>query len=131
MPFGLINAPATFQALINNVLQEYLDKICIVYLDDILIYSKNPKEHKEHIKLILAALEKWQLKVNLNKSKFNKEEVEFLGHIIRIHRIRMDPTKIKLILEWPQPTNLMELQQFMGLANYYRKFIKGYSTIAT
>ncbi|TMD69294.1 MAG: DDE-type integrase/transposase/recombinase [Chloroflexi bacterium] len=127
MPFGLTNAPASFQSLINNALREYLDKICVVYLDDILIYSKTKKEHKRHVKLILQALKRWNLKIDLDKSQFHKEEVEFLGHIIGVNGIRIDPRKVKAILEWPQPKTLSELQQFLGLANYYRRFIKHYS----
>jgi len=119
MPFGLTNAPASFQSLINNALREYLDKICVVYLDDILIYSKTKKEHKRHVKLILQALKRWNLKIDLDKSQFHKEEVEFLGHIIGVNGIRMDPRKVKAILEWPQPKTLSELQQFLGLVNYY------------
>src|SRR3989440_229865 len=130
MPMGLTNAPASFQALMNNVLRDYIDKICEVYLDDILIYSKNPDEHDEHVRLILQKLKEYSLKVDLEKSEFDKEEVEFLGHIIGKDGIRMDPRKIQAILEWPVPENLKDLQAFLGLANYYRRFIKHYSKIA-
>ena len=99
MPMGLTNTPASFQALMNNVLRDYIDKICEVYLDDILIYSKNPDEHDEHIHLILQKLKEYSLKVDLEKSEFDKEEVEFLGHIIGKDSIRMDPRKIQAILE--------------------------------
>ena len=131
MPMGLTNAPASFQALMNHVLRDYIDKICEVYLDDILVYSKNPEEHDEHVKLILQKLAEYSLKVDLEKSEFDKEEVEFLGHIISKNGIRMDPKKIQSILEWPEPENLKDLQAFLGLANYYRRFIKSYSTIVT
>ena len=130
MPMGLTNALASFQALINNVLRDYINKICEVYLDNILIYSKNPKEHNEHIQLILQKLEKYSLKVDLEKSEFDKEEVEFLGHIIGKNGICMDPKKVQAILEWPTPENLKDLQAFLGLANYYQQFIKHYSKIA-
>jgi len=119
MPMGLTNAPASFQALINNTLRPYLDDFCVAYLDDILIYSKSQEDHDKHIKLVLNQLQKHHLHIDLEKSEFDKEEIEFLGHIIRIHGIRMDPKKVKAILQWPTPQNLKELQAFLGLANYY------------
>ena len=99
MPIGLTNAPASFQALMNHVLRDHIDKICEVYLDDILIYSKDPKEHDHHVKLVLQKLEEYFLKVDLDKSEFNQEEVEFLGHIIGKNGIRMDSRKVQSILE--------------------------------
>ena len=120
MPMGLTNAPASFQALMNHVLQNHIDKICAVYLDDILVYSKDPKEHDHHVKLVLQKLEEYFLKVDLDKSEFDQEEVEFLGHIIGKNGIRMDPRKVQSVLEWPTPENLKDLQAFLGLANYYR-----------
>ena len=99
MPMRLTNVSASFQALINHVLWDHIDKICTVYLDDILVYSKDPKEHNYHIKLVLQKLEEYFLKVNLNKSEFNQEEVEFLGHIIGKNGIHMDPRKVQSVLE--------------------------------
>ena len=131
MPMGLTNAPASFQALMNHVLRDHIDKICAVYLDDILVYSKDPKEHDHHVKLVLQKLEEYFLKVDLDKSEFDQEEVEFLGHIIGKNSIRMNPRKVQSVLEWPTPENLKDLQAFLGLANYYRRFIKSYSTIVT
>jgi len=131
MPMGLTNVPASFQALMNHVLWDHIDKICAVYLDDILVYSKDPKEHDHHVKLVLQKLEEYFLKVDLDKSEFDQEEVEFLGHIIGKNGIRMDPRKVQSVLEWPTPENLKDLQAFLGLANYYRRFIKSYSTIVT
>src|SRR5438067_2538203 len=131
MPMGLTNVLASFQALMNHVLWDHINKICEVYLDDILIYSKDPKEYNYHVKLVLQKLEEYFLKVDLDKSEFNQEEVEFLGHIIGKNGIHMDLRKVQSVLEWPTPKNLKDLQAFLGLANYYRRFIKSYSTIVT
>ena len=99
MPMGLTITPASFQALMNHVLWDYIDKICTVYLDDILVYSKDPKKHDHHIKLVLQKLEEYFLKVDLNKSEFDQEEVEFLGHIIGKNSICMNPRKVQSVLE--------------------------------
>src|SRR5437588_11482374 len=99
IPIGLTNMPTSFQVFMNHVLQDHINKICEVYLDDILIYSKDSKEHNYHIKLILQKLEEYFLKINLDKLEFNQEEVEFLGHIIRKNSIHMDPRKVQSILE--------------------------------
>ena len=99
MPMGLTNAPASFQALMNHVLRDHIDKICAVYLDDILVYSKDPKEHDHHVKLVLQKLEEYFLKVDLDKSEFDQEEVEFLRHIIEKNGIRMDSRKVQSVLE--------------------------------
>ena len=119
MPMGLTNAPASFQALMNHVLRDHIDKICAVYLDDILVYSKDPKEHDHHIKLVLQKLEEYFLKVDLDKSEFDQDEVEFLRHIIRKNGIQMDPWKVQFILECLALENLKDLQAFLGLANYW------------
>jgi Reverse transcriptase (RNA-dependent DNA polymerase) len=126
MPFGLANAPATFQALINNALRPYLDKFAVAYLDDILIYSKTEKEHVEHVRLVLRALRKFFLRINLKKSVFHKESVEFLGYIISSKGLGMQMSKVQAILEWPPLQNVKDVQSFMGLANYYRRFIEGF-----
>ena len=109
MPMGLTNAPASFQALINNTLCPYLDDFCVAYLVDILIYSKNQEDYNKHVKLVLDQLQKHHLRIDLEKSEFDKDEIEFLGHIIGIHGIRMDPKKVKAILQWLTPQNLKEL----------------------
>ena len=94
MPMGLTNAPASFQSLMNHVLRDYIDEICAVYLNDILVYSKDPDEHTKHVTLVLKKLQEYSLKVNLDKSEFDQDEVEFLGHIIRKNGIQMDPWKV-------------------------------------
>jgi len=129
MPFGLTGAPATFQALINDVLRENLDRFCTAYLDDILIYSQNEKEHRQHVRWVLNQLRKAALPIKGEKCEFHKTEVEFLGYIISDKGIRMDQRKVQAILEWPAPTNVKETQSFLGFANFYRRFIRGYSGI--
>ena len=130
MPFGLTNAPATFQRFINNVLRHLLDKGVTVYLDDILIYSKTIEEHVRLVEEVLQALERHDLYIELEKSDFHKPEVEFLGHIIGVNGIRMDPKKVEAVKNWPTPRNVKDVQSFTGFCNYYRRFIKDYSKIA-
>jgi hypothetical protein len=129
MPFGLCNAPATFQALVNNTLREYLDIFVTVYLDDVLIYSKDEEEHKKHVKLVLEALRSRNLRAKLEKCEFHTTDFDFLGYHIRPGQIGMESGKVRAILEWPAPTNLKETQALLGMGNYYRRFITGYSTI--
>lgn len=131
MPFGLTNAPATFQRMINFVLKEYVDQFVIVYLDDILIFSKTREEHEEHIHKVLQALQDANLLVEPEKCQFEVQEVTFLGHIITPGNIRMDPDKISAIQGWKEPQNVKEVQSFLGLANYYRRFIKSFAKLAT
>jgi hypothetical protein len=130
MPFGLTNAPATFQALMNAVLRPYLDKFVVVYLDDILVYSATEEEHKQHLALVLQTLREHQLYAKAVKCEFGKTSLAFLGHVIGADGISMDPDKVKAIVKWPTPGNVTQLQSFLGLANYYRRFVKGYSGIA-
>ena len=130
MPFGLTNAPATMQSLVNDTLREYLDRFCVVYLDDILIFSDNEKEHEGHVTTVLQALEKAGLRIKPEKCAFHVNEVEYLGFIITSQGLRMDPAKIRTVKSWKTPGSVKELLSFLGLANFYRKFIKGYSSIA-
>ncbi|RYP53614.1 hypothetical protein DL770_010985 [Monosporascus sp. CRB-9-2] len=130
MPFGLTNAPATFQRMINHVLREYLDIFVVCYLDDILIYSKTKEEHTKHVHKVLQALQNANLLVNAEKSTFHVQEVEYLGHVITPGYIKMDPKKLAAVKEWAQPTNVKEIQAFLGFANYYRRFIRNFSRIA-
>ena len=130
MPFGLQNAPATFQHYINSVLHEFLDKFASAYLDDIIVYSKSKKEHREHVRKILQALQKAGLQIDIKKCEFTVQETKYLGLIITSDGIKMDPQKVKAILDWKFPMGIKDLQSFLGFANFYRRFIKGYSTIA-
>nr|GFB22393.1 putative reverse transcriptase domain-containing protein [Tanacetum cinerariifolium] len=130
MPFGLTNAPAVFIDLMNRVCKSYLDKFVIVFIDDILIYSKDKEEHEKHLKTILKLLKREQLYVKFLKCDFWLESVQFLGHVIDSEGVHIDPAKIAAIKNWATPTTPTEVRQFMGLAGYYRRFIEGFSLIS-
>ena len=127
MPFGLTNASSTFMRLMNEVLKEFLAKFFIVYLDDILIFSKTLEEHMMHIRKVLEKLRGEKLTINLKKCSFVKKELVYLGFVISAEGLKMDPEKVRAILEWPTPRSTMEVRSFHGLASFYRKFIKGFS----
>ncbi|GKE60805.1 putative reverse transcriptase domain-containing protein [Tanacetum coccineum] len=130
MPFGLTNAPAVFMDLMNRVCKSYLDKFVIIFIDDILIYSKSEEEHAEHLKLILELLKKEELYAKFSKCKFWLSKVQFLGHVIDSEGIHVDPAKIESIKDWASPKTPIEIRQFLGLAGYYRRFIEGFSKIS-
>ncbi|GJX73125.1 putative reverse transcriptase domain-containing protein [Tanacetum coccineum] len=130
MPFGLTNAPAVFMDLMNRVCKPFLDKFVIVFIDDILIYSRNKKEHEEHLKAILELLKKEELYAKFSKCEFWIPKVQFLGHVIDSQGIHVDPAKIESIKDWASPKSPTEIRQFLGLAGYYRRFIEGFSKIA-
>ncbi|KAJ0509396.1 putative nucleotidyltransferase, Ribonuclease H [Helianthus annuus] len=130
MPFGLTNAPAVFMDLMNRVCKPYLDKFVIVFIDDILIYSKTKAEHEQHLRAILELLKKEQLYAKFSKCEFWLREVQFLGHVINGDGIHVDPTKIEAIKNWETPKTPTEIRQFLGLAGYYRRFIEDFSKIA-
>ncbi|GJT90876.1 putative reverse transcriptase domain-containing protein [Tanacetum coccineum] len=130
MPFGLTNAPGVFMDLMNCVCKPYLDKFVIVFIDDILIYFCNEKEHEEHLKTILELLKKEELYAKFSKCEFWINIVKFLGHVIDSSGIHMDPAKIEAVKNWASLTTPLEIRQFLGLARYYRRFIEGFSKIA-
>ena len=130
MPFGLVNAPSTFQRFMETALKPYLLKFCMVYIDDIIIFSKTAAEHLEHVRLVLEALDKFQIKVKLSKCEFFKIKLDFLGHVISREGISPQPRKIQSVVEWPRPTSVKEVQQFMGLANYYRRHVSNFAEFA-
>jgi hypothetical protein len=130
VPFGLSNAPVVFMCLMNGVFREYLDKFVIVFLDDILIYSKSEEEHEHHLRMVLQVLRERQLYAKLSKCSFYQKQIHYLGHIISKDGIAVDPEKIEAIREWSSPKNVTEVRSFMGLAGYYRRFIEGFSKIA-
>ncbi|KAL0416074.1 UNVERIFIED_CONTAM: Retrovirus-related Pol polyprotein from transposon [Sesamum latifolium] len=130
MPFGLTNAPATFSTMMNQVLHGFLDEFVVVYLDDIVIYSRTLAEHVEHLRQVLARLREYELYAKVLKCSFAQETISFLGHIVERGHIRMDPKKVQAIEEWKPPSDVHDLRSFLGLANYYRRFVKSYSKIA-
>ncbi|GJT02447.1 putative reverse transcriptase domain-containing protein [Tanacetum coccineum] len=130
MPFGLTNAPAVFMDLMNRVCKPYLDKFVIVFIDDILIYSRNKEEHADHLRIILELLKKEKLYAKFSKCDFWISIVQFLGHVIDSQGIHVDPAKIEAVKNWASPTTPTEIRQFLGLAGYYRRFIEGFSKIA-
>ncbi|GJR60881.1 reverse transcriptase domain-containing protein [Tanacetum coccineum] len=130
MPFGLTNAPVVFMDLMNRVCKQYLDKFVIVFIDDILIYSRNKEEHANHLRIILELLRKEKLYAKFSKCDFWIRIVQFLRHLIDSQGLHVDPAKIKAVKNWTSPTTPTEVRQFLGLAGNYRRFIKGFSKIA-
>ncbi|GJP36383.1 hypothetical protein CLOM_g20895, partial [Closterium sp. NIES-68] len=130
MPFGLTNAPATFQAEMNHILRPLSDECVVVYLDDILIYSRDMKQHVEHLRRVFEILRRERFYVKLSKSDFALEKVQFLGHIVSAQGVHVDPKKIEAVRTWKTPENVKELQQFLDFANYYNRFVPQYAKIA-
>jgi hypothetical protein len=129
MPFGLTNTPATLQNYINDILAPYLDHFCTTYLDDTLIYSNNFEEHQQHVHLVLDAFAKAGLYLKPEKCEFHQQEVKYLGLIISMEGIKMDPEKIHAVQDWEPPSNLKDVHVFLGFANFYCCFICNYSHI--
>ena len=130
MPFGLTNAPAVFMDLMNRMFRDYLDSFVIVFIDDILVYSKSKREHEEHLRLVLQRLRDKKLYAKFDKCKFWLEEVAFLGHIVNKDGLSVDPEKIAAITEWQRPRNVTEVRSFLRLAGYYRRFVEGFSRLS-
>jgi hypothetical protein len=130
MSFGLTNAPAYFMYLMNKVFMKYLDKFVVVFIDDILIFSKNEEEHDEHLHLVLQKLRENQLYAKLNKCEFWLKEVSFLGHIISEGGISVDPNEVKDVLSWKTLQNVSDIRSFLALEGYYRRLIEGFSKIS-
>ena len=131
LPFGLTNAPATFMHLMQQVFKPYLDDFVIVFLDDILIYSKTETEHVDHVKKVLKKLREHKLYAKASKCEFFKQSIDFLGYVITKDGITMDAGKVKAITDWPQLKNVRDVRSFLGLAGYYRRFVEGFSKIAS
>ncbi|PKU84124.1 RNA-directed DNA polymerase [Dendrobium catenatum] len=129
MPFGLCNAPATFMRLMNEVLKDYLNQFCVVYFDDILIYSHSWSEHLSHLTQIMQALREHKLYLNLPKCEIAATQVYFLGFIVSGEGVNTDPAKVAAVRDWPTPRSLFDVRSFHGLANFYRRFIRGFSII--
>ncbi len=131
MPFGLANSPSVFQAFMNDIFRDMLDRWVIVYIDDILIYSDTQEEHVRHVRSVLKRLLQHQLYVKAEKCEFHQTNTSFLGYIISQDGVSMDDKKVQAVLDWPQPQTVKELQCFLGFANYYRRFIRNFSSIAS
>jgi hypothetical protein len=130
MSFGLTNAQAYFMYLMIKVFMEYLDKFVMVFIDDILVYSRSEEEHEEHLRLVLQKLRDHKLYAKLSKCEFWLNQVAFLGHVISKGGIFVDPSKIEVVLCWKAPTNVGDIRSFLGLTGYYRRFMEGFSKIS-
>ena len=130
MPFGLNGAPATFQRALQSILSEEHRKISFVYLDDVIIFGKSKEEHNSRLNQVLTKLRDSSVKLSKEKCIFGSQEVHFLGHIVNEQGIKTDPEKIRTILEWKQPENVGELVSFLGLASYYRQFVKNFAAVS-
>ena len=131
MPFGLKQAPGWFQMLMNHVLHEEINKICVVYPDDIIIFSKSRKQHRKDLKRIFQKLHQAQLQIKWEKCKFFLNKIEFVGYEITDKRIKTNSQKVEAMRNLPTPTTRKNVQECLGLFNYYKKFIEGYAKIAT
>ena len=129
MPFGVTNAPAVFMDYMNKIFRPFLDKFIVVFIDDILIYSKTQEEDAEHLRLVLGILREKQLYAKLSKCEFWMDEVQFLGHVICAQGIAVDWAKVEAVIKWKSPKSAMEIRSFVGLVGYYKRFIKGFSKI--
>jgi hypothetical protein len=130
MSFGLTNAPAHFMYLMNSVFMPELDKFVVVFIDDILVYSKTKKEHAEHLRIVLTRLREHQLYAKFSKCDFWLKEVQFLGHVLSAEGVAVDPSKVKEVLDWKPPATVHQVWSFLGLAGYYRRFIPDFSKIS-
>ena len=129
MPMGLSEAPGTFMRLMHFVLRPYIGVFVVVYFDDILVFSKTMKEHLNHVRAILQTLRKERLYANLKKCTFGVDKLVFLGFVVSSNGVHVDESKIMAIKTWPQPTNLQQVRSFLGLAGFYHRFVKNFSTI--
>jgi len=130
MPFGLCNAPATFMRLMNELMRPFIDDFVIVYLDDILVYSRSWEEHLDHVERVFEVLRKGELKLNSKKCEFGQRELVYLSFIVGNGTKKIDPGKVEVILKWPKPRTVTEVRSFMGTCQYLRKFIRHFSNIA-
>ena len=129
MPFGLSNAPSTFMRLMNQVLKHFIGKFVVVYFDDILVYSRSEEEHAHHLQQVLSVLSQEELYGNLEKCHFFTSQVVFLGYVVSAHGIHVDESKVQAIRDWPVPTSIQQVRSFHGLASFYRRFVRDFSTV--
>ena len=130
MSFGLTNAPAAFMELMNRIFQLLLDGCVIVFIDDILVYSRSNQEHEEHLRNVLSILREKKLYAKFSKCEFWLNEVAFLGHVISGKGISVDPKKVETVVEWDVQTNVTKVRSLLGMAGYYRRFVEGFSQIS-
>ena len=130
MPFGLMNALAAFMDLMHRVFQPYLDQFVVVFVDEILIYSQSEKEHEDHLRIVLQLLRDHQLYAKFSKYKFWLTKLRFLGHVVSASGVLVDPEKVEAVMSWVRPKSVFEICSFLGLAGYYRRFIKDFSRLA-
>ena len=130
MPFGLTNAPAYFVDLMSRVFRDFLNKFVVVFVDDILIFSNSEQEHAQHLRAIMETLRVYQLKAKFSICHFWREEVRFLGHIVSKEGLAVDPAKVVAVQDWKTPKNATEVRSFLGLAGFYRKFIRDFAKIS-
>ncbi|GBM28171.1 Retrovirus-related Pol polyprotein from transposon 17.6 [Araneus ventricosus] len=130
MPFGLCNAPATFERLMETVLRGLSSKACLVFLGDIIIVGRTFEEHLNNLRKVFQRLQNANLKITPKKCRFFQKEVTYLGHVISAEGVKTDPEKIKAVIDWPRPETVHDLRSFLGLCTYYRRFVKSFSTVA-
>ena len=131
MSFGLMNAPVTFMDLMHRVFQPYLDRFVVVFMDDILIYSKSEEDHEGHLRIFLQTLREHRLYANFSKCEFWPIEVRFLRHMVSASSVSVDRKKVKVVMSWERPKSVFKIRSFLGLAGYYRRFIEDFSWLAT
>ena len=131
MSFGVTNAPSIFMDYMNRIFWPYLDQFVVVFIDDILIYSKSREKHAEHLRVVLEVLREHKLYGKLSKCEFWLDEVQFLGHVISAQGIAVDPAKIETVVRWERPQIVTEVRSFLGLASYYRRFVEGFSKMVS
>ncbi|XP_039167395.1 uncharacterized mitochondrial protein AtMg00860-like [Eucalyptus grandis] len=131
MPFGLTNTSATFMDLMNWVFREYLDHFVIVFIDDILVYSRSTEEHERHLRIVLQTFRDHELYAKFSKCEFWLTRVAFIGHVIFGEGISMDLSKVEAVINWLRPTTVIGVRSFLGLAGYYRRFVEGFSVLAS
>ena len=127
MTFGLTNAPTSFMDLMNHVLKPYVDQFVMVFIEDILVYSKDRENHDTHLRVVLETLKKERLYAKLSKCEFWLREVSFLGHIVSGEGLQVDPKKVEVIIELKTPRNVTKVRSFLGLAGYFKRFVKEFS----
>ena len=131
MAFRLTNAPTAFMVLMHRVFQPYLDQFVVVFIDDILIYSKSKEEHEDHLRIVLQAFRDHQLYAKFSKCEFWLTNVRFLGHVVSASGVSVDPKKVDAAMGWERSNSAFEIRSFLGLARYYRRFIENFSRLAT